>query len=298
MAAPMTPAIWYRNGEWLEGMPFLRANDAGFVYGAVVSDRVRTFRYQPFRLDDHIQRFRKSCELARVPLSHPDDELRLVVQQLVAKYTDKIDRDVDFGIVTLATPGPTDESEPPTLIVHTLPLDFAHYQPIFSRGANLAIPTIRQMPNSTLDPAIKHRSRLYWWIARQQMAKVDATADALLLDEDGYITETASANVIVVKDGVLVTPPADSVLPGISLQTVREMCAAAGIAFQERKLKPEDCYAADEMLLTCTSWCMAGVSQLDGRPIPWPGPIYQRLSKLWSKRIGMDYVEQILNSQS
>jgi len=289
--------IWYRNGNWLKILPSLPGDDAGFLFGAIISDRIRTFRLVPFQLENHVRRFRRSCELAKVPFAHTDRAIRHAISVLIEKNAGPFNGENDVAIVMLATPGPLD-GRTPTFILHTMPLDFVAYRHMFQSGARLVIPPIQQLPAHILDPAIKHRSRLHWWIANQHARQTDPLAEALLVNSNGFITETATANIIVVKRGNLLTPPRHSVLPGISLQTVREMCASGGLAIHECDLRPQDCYDADEVLLTCTSWCMAGVSQLDGRSIPWQGPIYQLLAKLWSEKVGLDYIDQILSSNS
>ena len=54
------------------------------------------------------------------------------------------------------------------------------------------------------------------------------------------------------------------------------------------------CYTADEALLTCTSYCLAGVRQINRREIPWPGPMLRRLPEAWSAEVGIDFHQQIL----
>ena len=95
---------------------------------------------------------------------------------------------------------------------------------------------------------------------------------ALLLDESGRVAETASANVAMVRQGTVLTPPRGTVLSGVSMQVVEELCRLLGLPFQEQALTLADCLSAEEMFLTCTSYCLAGVSRLNGVSIPWPGP--------------------------
>jgi branched-subunit amino acid aminotransferase/4-amino-4-deoxychorismate lyase len=127
----------------------------------------------------------------------------------------------------------------------------------------------------------------------KQQTALDPLASALLLDETGHVTETAAANFLIVRKGTVVTPPRSRVLPGISLAMVEKLCQDLGIPFVEEPLGPADCYAADEALLTSTSFCLAGVSRIDGHSIPWPGPIWQRLLAVWSERVGVDIARQI-----
>jgi branched-subunit amino acid aminotransferase/4-amino-4-deoxychorismate lyase len=198
-----------------------------------------------------------------------------------------------------ATPGPVGYylgepggpgDGPPTLGLHTFPLPFARYRPLFERGARLV--TVPGRPPS-VDPRIKQRSRLHWWLADRQARQVEPGASALLLDENGHVTETAAANFLAVLDGVVCSPPRSTVLNGVSLLVVEELCRAIGLPFREGPLTLDDCRQASEALLTSTPYCVAGVSAIDGRPVPWPGPVHQRLFAGWSAAVGLDIARQV-----
>jgi branched-subunit amino acid aminotransferase/4-amino-4-deoxychorismate lyase len=289
--------VWYYNGNWLAGTPYLPASDAGFIYGAVVTDRLRTFRRAPSQLPEHCARFRRSCAFARVPIIASEHDLAMIVRELVERNNPCFEPSRDFAIVILATPGPVDGQGSPTLITHTLPLDYERYQNMFRRGAHLAVATTtRQISQAVVSPNVKHRSRLNWWMARQEVGHIDASADAVLLDDAGHITETASANIIIAKDGKLLSPPFATILPGISLQTTISLCQSLGRSIGEQPLTPNDCAAADEILLTNSNWCLGAVSRFNGQTIPWPGPIYQELLQAWKDKIGFDFVEQVMQA--
>jgi branched-subunit amino acid aminotransferase/4-amino-4-deoxychorismate lyase len=341
----MPVPLAYLNGRFLPASQLaLPAHDAGFVFGATATDLVRTFRHRPFRLADHLARFRRSCDTCRIPQPVPDAELARIAEELIAHnrglapgsadstrgftpdtphgipepapagdgskapgggFAEPGDR--DLALVLFATPGPIGTyaglpggpgDGPPTLGLHTFPLPFARYRRLFTRGAGLVVPDVRHVPSASVDPTVKQRSRLVWWIAERQARDQDPAALALLLDQDGFVTETAAANFLIVRGGAVISPPRSSVLDGISLRVVTELCGELGIPFREERLTVADCLAADEAMLTCTSYCVAGVSSLDGRPIPWPGPVWQRLLAAWSRQVGMDIAGQILAGES
>ncbi len=300
----MSLPLAYLNGRFLPRHEAgLTLHDAGFVWGATVTDLVRTFRHRLFRLDDHLARFRESCRLARVPQPVSDNKLAHIAGQLVAHNAALLPPESDLALVMFATPGPVGYylgepggpgDGPPTLGLHTFPLPFARYARLFREGARLVVPSVRQVPAACVDPRIKQRSRLSWWLAEQEAHDADPAASALLLDADGNLTETAAANYLIVKDGVLLSPPAGSVLPGVSLRVVRELCGELRIPFEERPLRLPDALAADEAMLASTGYCLAGVSRIQGHPIPWPGPVWRRLLDAWSGRVGVDLRAQIL----
>jgi branched-subunit amino acid aminotransferase/4-amino-4-deoxychorismate lyase len=303
---PMPEPVAYLNDRFLpQSEARLALNDAGFVMGATVTDLFRTMRFRPFRLADHRHRFRTSCAAARIPQSRSDAELAAIAEELIARNAPLVPADADFAVVLFATPGPIGyylgESGGPgdaaaTFGMHSFPLPFSRYRSLFTEGARLVIPPTRQVPAASVDPRIKQRSRLHWWLAQQQVHDVDPKASALPLNEDGYVTETAAANLLVVRRGAVLTPPRATVLAGISLRVTEELCRHRGIPFAEQPLTPADCRDADEVLVTSTPFCLAGVSSIDGVSLPWPGPVFEALLASWNELVGFDLRRQILSN--
>ncbi len=300
----MTEPLAFMNGRLLpQSEASLAFNDAGFVFGATVTDLCRTFRHRLYRWADHLQRFRQSCRAAHVDVALRDDDITRHAEELIAHNAKFADANGDVALVLIATPGPIgfylgqsiNAGEQPTFAMHTFPLPFARYRPWIVDGVSLVTPIVRAVPAACVDPHIKQRSRMHWWLAQQQVGK---NAQALLLDMNDNVTETASANFLVVKDGTLIAPPSDSVLEGVSLRVVAELAARLEIPMQYRQLSLDACYTADEALLTCTSFCVAGVRRINDQVIPWPGPILQRLHEAWSADVGVDIHAQIRNATS
>ncbi len=304
---PHPTPLAYLNAHFLpQREAHLTLHDAGFVWGATVTDLCRTFGHRPFRLPDHLCRFRQSCELAYIPLNLSDDELTAVAEQLVAYNAALLPPDGDLAVVFFATPGPIGYylGEPggpgdgaPTLGVHTFPLPFARYHRLIREGAVLVTPAARRVPAECVDPRIKQRSRLSGWIADQEARRMEPGASALLLDADGFVTETVVANFLIVRDGTVLSPPRDAILNGVSLQVVEELCRDLGIPFEERRLTVEDCRNADEAMLAGTSYCLAAVRRVAGADLSMHGPIRRRLLDEWSRRVGVDIERQILSSR-
>jgi branched-chain amino acid aminotransferase len=291
----VTP-IAYLNGRVLpQSEAHLTLHDAGFVWGATVTDLCRTFSHQSFRLADHLRRFRRNCELACVPLSSSDKELSAIANRLIAHNAALLPPDGDLAVVFFATPGPIGYylgepggpgDGPPTLGVHTFPLPFARYQRLLREGAVLVTPAVRHVPAECVDPRIKQRSRLSGWIADHEARRIEPGASALLLDADGFITETVVANFLIVRGGAVLSPPRDAILNGVSLQVV---------PFEERRLTVEDCRNADEAMLAGTSYCLAGVRRVAGADLSMQSPIRLLLINEWSRRVGVDIERQILS---
>src|SRR5262245_44678341 len=143
----MSEALVYLNGKLVpQSQAHLPINDAGLIWAATVTDLCRTFHHKLFRLDDHLHRFRRSCELAHVPQHVGDAELSAIAERLVENNAKLIRADEDLALVLFATPGeighylgrpggPGDGK--PTLCVHTFPLPFQRYARLFHSGARL-----------------------------------------------------------------------------------------------------------------------------------------------------------------
>ena len=136
---------------------------------------------------------------------------------------------------------------------------------------------------------------MHYYLADRQAQSRHPGSRALMLDEDGFVVETTTANIVVFRQGDgLITPPAHKILPGISLAVLAELAAKLDIGWSERELLPADVLAADEVFLTSTSVCMLPVVELNGQPIASgrPGSTYRRLLAEWKVLVGLDVAEQ------
>jgi branched-subunit amino acid aminotransferase/4-amino-4-deoxychorismate lyase len=301
-----SPVAYFNDRFLPQAEARLPLHDAGFVLGVTVTDLCRTIGRRPFRLADHLARFRASCELAGVSQPRTDVELTAIADTLVVSNSALLSPEGDLAIVFFATPGPVGYylgepggagDGPPTFGMHTFPLPFARYARLFAEGARLVIPETRHVPASAVDPHIKQRSRIHYWLAERETHRIDPGASAMLLDHNGNVTETAAANLLLVRGGTVLTPLRATVLEGVSLRVTEELCQQSGIPFEERPLTPADCRAADEAMVTSTPYCLAGVRSIDGAQIRWPGHVYERLQAGWNDLAGIDLRRQILRNQ-
>jgi branched-chain amino acid aminotransferase len=301
----MTEPLAFLNGRMApQSQAHLPLYDAGFVFGATVTDLCRTFRHRLYRWTEHLARFRRSCQSAYLDVPFDDASITKRAEELVVHNAALIEANYDLALVLFATPGPVGyylgeaipAGEQPTFGMHTFVLPFARYRPWIEQGVLLTTPSVRQVPAVCVDRHIKQRSRMHWWLAEQEVRRTRPGALALLLDLDGNVTETASANLLLVREGTLVSPPRDTILEGVSLEVVAQLCARLGIPVEYRRITLEECHAADEALLTCTSYCIAGVRQINERAIAWPGTMLRRLVEAWSAEVGVDIHGQILTA--
>lgn len=303
MAVMSEPLVFLHGRLVPQSQAGLALHDAGFVMGATVTDLCRTFHHNPYRWSDHLTRFTQSCRLAALELPLRLEEVTARAEELVRRNAALLTPGQELALVLFATPGPIGYylgepggagDGPVTFGIHTFPLPFARYRPWIERGAALVVPTIRHISATGIDPHIKMRSRLNWWLADREVHRLDPAAIALLRDETDTITETASANILVVRDGTVVSPPRDRILEGISLRVVAELCARLEIPFEERPLSVQELETADAAMLASTPYCLVGVSRCNGAALPWPGTVLPRLLAAWNHEVGLDIHSQIL----
>lgn len=301
MSAPLEP-VAALNGRLVPlRQACLSIVDDGIVQGATVTERVRTFAHRPWLLDEHLQRLRRSLAGTGIADVSLVDTLPQSVDAVVAHNVRLLKDWQDLAIVIFVTPGPNQGLAAgiavdggPSVCVHTTVIPSPAWGPLASDGVRLVTPTARQVPAESVDPRIKHRSRLHWYLAQQQACRQDPQAWALLLDAQGHVTETASGNLMVYDGARLLTPRAEMVLGGISQQVVSRLAAAAGIPTVQADLSVADVLAAREAFLTSTGYCLLCVTHLNGRPVAdgRPGPFAARLLRDWSAEVGVDIVAQ------
>jgi branched-chain amino acid aminotransferase len=111
--------------------------------------------------------------------------------------------------------------------------------------------------------------------------------DALLLDEQGHLAECTSANIFLVRDGQVLTPPlASGCLPGITRETLREVIPAAGFKLIEQGLTPDDLHSAEEVFISSTTREVAAVESIQPHwKYPAPGKITGEIAWAFRKHV-------------
>ena len=286
----------YINGEWTDDPAALTVSvdDIGFLVGATVSDRLRTFAGKVFRLDEHAARFQRSLEIVGIDTQPTVDEMRRAVADFPQRNRDRIDAEDDWSISVFATPGVVSRRKP-TLCVHGQHLPFADWSKQYESGLAVRISDVRQVPSNCWPRELKCRSRMHYYLADRDAAAQEAGARAVLLDESGYVIEASTANILLHygKEG-WVTPRQETVLPGISQSMVARLAESLELPWTSRDVSPSELTAADEVMLTSTSSCILPVVRCDGKQVGngKPGDVFRLLLAAWSEAVGVDIVAQ------
>jgi branched-subunit amino acid aminotransferase/4-amino-4-deoxychorismate lyase len=288
----------YLNGRWVPDTELsIDVNDVGFLLGATVTERLRTFRGQVFRLDEHLCRMRHSLEIVGLPVDAVAGQIGEAIPEFVERNKSLIAADDDWSILAFATPGISGTGQP-TVCVHGYPLPFSRWAHHFEEGVRVVVSDVRQIPPQSLPPELKCRSRMHYYLADHRAAAVQHGARAILLDEDGYVAEATTANVLAYRqDEGLISPPPEHILFGVSLGVVQELASKLGVQFIQRPLALDELRSADEAMLASTSVCLLPIVECDGQQIGTgrPGPQYGRLLAAWSEMVGVDIARQAGN---
>jgi branched-chain amino acid aminotransferase len=285
----------FLNGAWVPNSELhISVDDAGFLLGATVTERLRTFGGQVFRLDEHLDRLRNSLKIVGLNSEAISSQVATAVPEFLRRNQALIEPGDDWSIIAFATPGSAG-SEQPTVCVHGYPLPFASWASRYETGVPVIVSQIRQMPPNCLPPELKCRSRMHYYLADREAATQQPGARAILLDQDGYVAEATTANVVVFRNGEgFVSPPHDNILVGVSLGVVEELASRINVPFVTRRFTVDELCTADEALLTSTSICALPIIECNGHPLAAgkPGPTYRRLLSAWNDLIGLDIANQ------
>ena len=133
-------------------------------------------------------------------------------------------------------------------------------------GIRLTTSSIRRNSPQCIDSKIHHNNLINNILAKIE-ANLAGADDALMLDLQGFVSETNATNVFVVRHETVWTPHTDSCLPGVTRGTVLEIARADGLPVYEKNLSLTDVYTADEVFTTGTLGGLTPVVEIDGRRI-------------------------------
>lgn len=283
----------YLNGVWVPSSELhIAVDDLGFLVGATVTERLRTFGGRVFRLEEHLARFRNSLRIVGLEAESITRQVAEAAPEFVRRNAGLIDTEDDWSIAVFATPG---RGDGPTVCVHGNPLPFHTWAAKFASGVSVVVSDVHQVPPNCLPPELKCRSRMHYYLADREAAARRPGSRAILLDQDGFIAEGTTANLVLYRKGEgLISPPADHILSGVSLGVMQELAHKLELPFVTRRIPLDDFYAADEAFLTSTSICVLAVVECDAKPIGSgrPGDVYQRLLQSWNELAGIDIAKQ------
>lgn len=281
----------YVNGKYVsKEQATVSVFDHGFLYGDGIFEGIRSYGGNVFRLKEHVERLYDSAKsiMLQIPMS-PEQMEEAICEtirqnQLQDSYIRVvISRGVgDLGIC------PT-KCETPNVIIIAASVNLFPPE-LYEKGLRTATVSVRRNRPDALNPKIKSLNYL-----NNIMVKIEANlagvSEAIILNDQGYVTEGSADNIFVVKKGQLFTPPSYlGALEGITRQAIIDIANKLGIVVREEPFTLHDVYIADEVFLTGTAAEVIPVIDVDGRTIGTgkPGAMTNRLLEEFRKIV---YIE-------
>lgn len=258
----------------------VNVRDRGFMYGDAAFETLRAYGGTVFEWDAHADRLEQTARALGFAEAIDRDDLHSRVTDTL-EANDLRDAYVRLSITRGVQPGkltPTEAVDPSVVVVvKDLPRGGPQHPPPWDGPAQLATVETRRIPDASIPATAKTHNYLNGILARLELRGSGAD-EALMLDEDGTITEGASSNVFFVSDGVLRTPSlAGPVLPGITRSVVLALARDAAIPTEEDRYRPADLQTAEEIFLTNSTWEIRPVTDYDGNALS-VGPLTEQLS--------------------
>ena len=263
---------------WMDGkfVPWEKANVHVLThtlhYGLGVFEGIRCYNTQKgpavFRLRDHIERLENSARLVGIELPYSIEELMSAVKETIRanRIEECYIRPIAF--YGYGAMGLNPEGAQVNVAIAVWPWGTYLGEEGLERGIRAKVSPWVRIDSRILPP----QAKLVANYANSIFAKRDALAsgydEAILLNLKGFVAEGPGENVFIVKGGRLITPPISSgALEGITRDSVLKIAGDEGMGLEERDIRKEELYEADEAFFTGTAAEITPIREIDGRPI-------------------------------
>lgn len=264
--------------------------DHGLLYGDGVFEGIRLYQGCVYRLDEHLERLEYSARAILLKMPWSRSEIAEAVCEACRRnglHDGYIRLLVTRGVGTLGLS--PDSCKTPSLIIIADKIQL--YPPeIYSEGLSIVtVPTRRTGP-AALNPVIKSLNYLNNVLAKIEAAQM-GSLEAIMLNDQGFISECTGDNLFIAHKGVIYTPDvANGALKGITRQAIMDLSNKLGYELIEKNLTRYDVWCADECFLTGTAAEVIPVVKVDGRPIGSgkPGAITNELLEAFHREVAVE----------
>ncbi|MFJ3941265.1 branched-chain amino acid transaminase [Streptomyces parvus] len=271
---PLTPTPYI----WMDGelVPWDDATvhvlTPSLHYGWGVYEGIRAYATETgsavFRLRDHVSRLRDSARVYLMELSWTDEELVEAVRELVRVNGHDSCYIRPIAYLGYGEMGVAPQLDAVRMSIAVWPWGSYLGDTAESEGCRLIVSNWQRNSNQTVPPLAKATGAY----VNSALAKVGAQRagydDALMLTANGHIAEASAANLFLVRDGELITPPvSDGILPGLTRDCALTFARDLGLKVTERSVPRSEVYIADEAFLTGTAAEIVPVASVDERRV-------------------------------
>jgi len=244
--------------------------DRGFLYGDSVYEVLWWHRGVLIQEQDHLDRLRESGRRIYLDVDVPRDALVEQIEATCEAADVGAEDDAYVRLMVTRGSGPLglDLRTAPSLsvIVVVAPAN-RPTEAVFQKGVRAALVDRRRNSARALDPAAKTGNYLNNVLALHE-AQLQGADEALMLNEAGDVTEATTANIYLVRDGRLCTPPIEAgILKGTTRTRILALCHEHGVDAREARVTPADLQAADEVFLSSSVRGILPIVAIDGVPL-------------------------------
>ena len=241
-------------------------------YGSSIFEGIRCYATKQgpavFRLQEHMQRFLNSAKIYRMDHTWKLDELCEASVELVARsgLDQCYIRPILFRSLDEERPAFGVNPFPNPLACYIGAWDWGKYlgDEAIEKGVDVCVSTWNRLTANSM-PAMAKSGANYM---NSQLIKMEALlngfAEGIALDDRGYVSEGSGENIFVVTNGIVLTPPlSSSILPGITRDSVIQICQELGITVKERTIQRAALYVADELFFSGTAAEITPIRSVD-----------------------------------
>lgn len=259
--------------------------DSSVQGGDAVWEGLRVYPEGIVCLDKHLTRLHESAKT----LAFTDIPSKEFIRKAIKQTLDANGMNDDTHIRLTLTRGEkiTSGMDPRLNQSGSCLIVLAEWKPlVYDNNHGIKVISTSQRRNSPqfLDSKIHHNNLLNNIIAKIQ-ANVAGKDAGLMLDDRGFIAELNGSNLFMVKDAKVFTPYAHACLPGITRDSVIEMCKKNNIEIEEQDITLSQFYNADGVFATGTMGELTPVVEIDGRVVSKEDKLQKRIIELFSKEV-------------
>lgn len=274
---------------WIDGILYKREDAKISVFdslsqgGDAVWEGLRVYNGKVFCLNEHLNRLvesAKSMAFEKVPKMTYIKEAIFSTLKANKMFDDTHVRlTLTRGEKITSGMNPKLNQKGCTLIV------LAEWKPAIYSGKKLRLVTANVRRNSPLflDSKIHHNNLINNILAKIESNNAGAD-DAIMLDLNGFVAETNSTNIFMIKEGKVFTPFADACLPGVTRGLIIGICSENNIPIFEKNISITEFYNADQVFTTGTMGELANVVEIDKRKIKNKGNILSKIKDLFREK--------------
>lgn len=257
-------------------------------YGTSVFEGIRAYwngkNLNVFRLDEHVRRFRRSGQFYNISLNFSDEDITSAIVGICEK--NKIKKSCyirpfyfigNYGINLYVT-----EKAPTSVAIFTFP-----FGDLFNKnGITAKVVSWRKFSDMSTPPQAKMGGNYLNSIIATQEARRNDADEAILLDQNGNVSEAPGENIFIVRDGQLATPSlASSALEGITRDAIIKIAKDLDVNVVEREITRSELAISEEIFLTGTAAEITPIIKMDSKQVGdgKPGDITKKMMKEYAE---------------